>query len=314
MSLNFNLLHGGCKFTIHEYIIRYSLLFQKEIASLHRASLSLNGKIDQTFVMGPFPWSTEENSDDQIMKLTIRCFGACFEILYLAPNLRASPHLLARHEESLRNLRVEDGGDCSEIDKGIKEIYRLWQPFQELLTQKGPELTNSASLFNFLYAPQFILEALIPTSSNPQAQPCLRGYSKLVATSTVGTEKVCYFKACGTSIVRKRLRGEPWRHKQIAAAIQAKIIGPNIRICRLRGVVLDGDPDVLQHFYRASEKELKNWDEGLQTGIETNEVESRRLVGILINYIENKATLYHLAPRPDYLDVQRRAGSMSWKS
>ncbi|CZS92869.1 uncharacterized protein RAG0_03375 [Rhynchosporium agropyri] len=220
--------------------------------------------MDQKFVMDPFLWSTNENAD-QIIVITIRCFGACFENSITGPK-SASPYRLAPHEESLRNLRVGDAGDCSELDKV------------------------------------------------PQAQPCLRGYSKLVATSTVGTDKVCYFKACGTSIVRKRLRGEPWRHRQIAAAIQAKIIGPNIRICRLRGVVLDGDPDVLQHFYRASEKELKNWDEGLQTGIDTNEVESRRLVGILINYIENKGTLYHLAPRPDYLDVQRRAGSMSWKS
>lgn len=110
--------------------------------------------------------------------------------------------------------------------------------------------------------------------------------------------------------------GEPWVYTQIAAALEVKRLLPDMRICRLHGMVVDEDRDVLQHYDRVSKEELlSKWDADFGSESESeskSESESEsasaslpRVVGILLTYIENKGTLYELAPWSDCLDERR---------
>jgi serine/threonine protein kinase len=157
---------------------------------------------------------------------------------------------------------------------------------------------------------------LVITSPDPERHPCLRGPSKVLAED--GT--ACYFKAnvFEPGFVRRMALGEgkPWVYKQIAAAIESKLLRPDIRICRLHGVVVDEDRDVLAHYVHVSKEELAKWDDDFESsyfdpGTYPDYSEVRKcclehLVGILVTYVENKGTLHELAAWSDYSNEQRR--------
>jgi serine/threonine protein kinase len=111
--------------------------------------------------------------------------------------------------------------------------------------------------------------------------------------------------------VRRVALGEPWAYKQIAAALEEKRLRPEIRICRFYSVVIDEDCNVLQHYIRAPQQELAKWGDDFESESESPprgsaDCGSKRMVGILITYIENKGTLHEVAPWSDCLDEKRR--------
>ncbi|CAG8982699.1 hypothetical protein HYALB_00000980 [Hymenoscyphus albidus] len=307
--------------------------------------------MSQILTSDHYIWSSDGDSDNQLIKIHVRCFGAYFEIQYLRHNLAASPYLLAQHEKSLCIMRAGDEGNSSDVENGIKEICRLQKPFEALMTELAPNPPPPAThLFDYLYPPHMILEAtaatqdstviqprfrgslprqvlwppgqylatwgdwlesvkcftsrqvrLVHTSTDPEQHPCLRGPSKVTAGDGVGWDAVCYFKA----LVR-RVPGELWAYKQIAAALEAKKLRPEMRISRLHGVVVDEDRDVLQHYDHVPKEELAKWDD-FGSESKSEDESPARMVGILITYIENKGTLYEVAPWSDCLDEHRRS-------
>ncbi|KAJ8063442.1 hypothetical protein OCU04_008660 [Sclerotinia nivalis] len=151
---------------------------------------------------------------------------------------------------------------------------------------------------------------LISTSSDPEQHPCLRGPTKVIAEN--GT--ICYYKDLPpwlTPLGRLR-RGRPWIHIEIPAAIAAKKLRPDIRICQLHSVIVDDDCEVLQHWFVATKKEIVAKWENDGFDIRTPEQyadlshSKKRLVGMLLHYIENKGTLEEIAPWSDCLDKSRR--------
>lgn len=150
---------------------------------------------------------------------------------------------------------------------------------------------------------------LISTSSDPEKHPCIRGPTKVIA----GDGTVCYYKDLPpwASAVSKVAKGEQWVHMQIPAAIKAKKLRSDIRICRLHGLVVDDDRTVLQHWFCASEEELlSKWnndgrDDWTPEQYANQDFGMKRLVGMLIHYIENKGTLEEIAPWSDCLDEDR---------
>ncbi|KAF7904194.1 hypothetical protein EAF00_001528 [Botryotinia globosa] len=151
---------------------------------------------------------------------------------------------------------------------------------------------------------------LISTSSDPEKHPCIRGPTKVIAAD--GT--TCYYKDSPpwASAVSKVTKGEQWIHMQIPAAIKAKKLHPDIRICRLHSVIVDDDREVLQHWFRATqEKLLAKWrndgsDDWTPEQYANPNFSMKRMVGILIHYIENKGTLQEISPWSDCLDENRR--------
>ncbi|CZT12489.1 hypothetical protein WAI453_008919 [Rhynchosporium graminicola] len=149
--------------------------------------------------------------------------------------------------------------------------------------------------------------SLVPTSTDSKYHPYLRGPAKVLVSD--GT--ICHFKADSfkPGLVRRVIRGEgkPWIYQQIDTAIKAKLLCPDIRICRLVGVVIDKGCDVLSHYVRVSKEEIMKWYEKIDPEwVESEEIpDSERIVGILLTYIDNKGTLYQLAPSSNYSNEQR---------
>lgn len=91
--------------------------------------------------------------------------------------------------------------------------------------------------------------------------------------------------------------------KILAADQQDPALLSDARICRLRGLVVDDEKDVLRHYPLRSEPHQ-------HLGVPNDEVEHphepcTRLVGLLLDYIENKGTLNELVPWNDCLDSER---------
>lgn len=151
---------------------------------------------------------------------------------------------------------------------------------------------------------------LIPTSSDPEQHPCLRGPTKVIA----GDGTVCYYKDLPpwSTPLERLSRGQSWIHMEIPAAIKAKKLRSDIRICQLHSVVVDDDCEVLQHWFVATKEEIvAKWqNDGFDIWTPEQYADlnnsKKRLVGMLLHYIENKGTLEEIAPWSDCLDENRR--------
>ncbi|CAD6447949.1 849a3b60-9fcd-4f96-9347-ff08453b0835 [Sclerotinia trifoliorum] len=145
---------------------------------------------------------------------------------------------------------------------------------------------------------------LLPTSSNLEEHPYLRGPTKVIADDNT----ICYYKEfpAWLSPLRTVTKEKPWIHIQISAAIDAKKLRSDIHVCRLHSVIIDDDREVLQHWPHPSKEDLYNkWgrDGGYLdwTGEQYADpnFSMKRLVGILLYYIDNKGTLEEVAPQSD---------------
>ncbi|KAK3933564.1 hypothetical protein QBC46DRAFT_275519 [Diplogelasinospora grovesii] len=285
----------------------------------------------QTFHLDSFAWS-EEGFDHEDIDIYIRSFGAAFLIQYRGHLLVGFDHVYAQFLDSLDTLRGDDD------DKSRKEVERLKKPFETLMTSLAPHPPISTSyLYDYLYPQWFILNATVKdaTTLQPQCQekfsrheinfpgeyhmlphrrqdlrtplasfasyssrqvqllpstsqlhPCLRGPAKVLVGHTT-----CYFKAWKPGRGKRGATyNEILAYGKIANAIAEGKIQHDIHICRLHGIVVDNDDDLPQH-YPPDER-------GAREG-QDRDGHNKRLVGILLTYVENKGTLKALAPWSD---------------
>ncbi|KAI0388290.1 hypothetical protein F5Y17DRAFT_453381 [Xylariaceae sp. FL0594] len=271
----------------------------------------------QDFYIQSITWDLEYNPDSDIT-LYVHHNGAVFRICYIAQKLANSPSILEQHHKSYEILYNDD-------PEGESPAELLKSPFKELMTHLAPnpftELTKS--LHGYFYPPSFILEATVAENSVqphlkaalsrqefvrpgeyvdnkfiqrhlPSLESKLNTYSSrqvqvLAHTSRLVPSVVCvdgatyFFKPW----ISGRVHGyhELRSYGKILAADEASPpLLCNAHICRLHGLIIDNDDDVLQHYH-----------------LDSNEKDypGRRLVGLLLTYIENKGTMKDLAPWSD---------------
>ncbi|KAI0388210.1 hypothetical protein F5Y17DRAFT_453678 [Xylariaceae sp. FL0594] len=276
----------------------------------------------QNFHIQSITWDSEYNLDSDIT-LYIRHKGAAFRICYIAEKLTASPSVLEQHREAYRILYHDDPDD------GLSQTAeRLRRPFEELMTQLAPSrlAESTESLHAYLYPPSFILEATIAEGGHVQPrskavlsrqefvrpgeyerwlEPYLSSlralklntyssrqvqvlaYTSHQVPSTVLVDSGIYFFKPWIS---GRIHGyhELQSYRKILEASPSLLA--NARICRLHGLIIDDDADVLQHYHLDPKEEHYS---------------GTRLVGLLLTYIENKGTLKELAPWSDCSNEDR---------
>lgn len=258
------------------------------------------------------------------IRLEIRYAGAAFRICYQASALAASPSALEQHRESYRILYKDDpDGESHET------VERLWKPFEKLMVQMAPHSTMEV-LHRHLYPPWFVLQARADESGciqpdfkealsrqeikrpgeyvndflRPHLSPLLDSKlntyssrqvqvldqtSRLVPSRVSVNGTVYFFKPWISG--REHGYHELLSYRKIMADADASPpLLTDVRICRLHGLVIDSDDDVLRHY-------PLNHGEKNYSGI--------RLVGLLLTYIENRGTLKDLAPWSDCTNEDR---------
>ncbi len=270
-----------------------------------------------------------DDDDENIIRITIRTPGVCFEVTFLAKNLVASSDLLTSHNDSLYILR-----NC-EDEKKEAEIHRLVDPFKTLMAQLAAGYPHPGdSLFYYLYPPRIVIEAHADNNSEiqqiskgetPRQLICPPGqyldsedswismkhltsddiqlvqkpgwHSSLQEPYTVIVDStVCYFK----SEMKQMERSKPWVYTQIEDAFRDKKLRADMRICRLHSVVIDEDSKTLQHYKEVSEEQLSQWGEDKML----KPTLPYRMVAILLTFIKNQGTLFMMARKsqdPDQL-------------
>ncbi|VBB80345.1 Putative protein of unknown function [Podospora comata] len=280
----------------------------------------------QEFYFESITWDLTFNLESEIT-LYVRHSGAAFRICYDPRILAVSPSVLDQHHESYRILHKDDpdGGSFEEAErlrKPFEELMTQMAPPMEsiwhlhsylyppwfilearvaessshiqphfkvaLSRQESPrpgEYVNS----NFLQAHLSpLLNSELNRYSSRQVQ-VLAQTPQLVPSRVLVDGTVYFFKPW----VSGRVHGyhELQAYRKILADTEASPpLLADARICRLYGLIIDNDDDVLQHY------PLDNSEEN-HCGT--------RLVGLLLTYIENRGTLKDLAPWDDCTNEDR---------
>lgn len=273
-----------------------------------------------TFFTELITWDAVFNLDSDIT-LRVRHRNALFGICYVAGCLAESTALLEQHHASYK-LLFDDNPDGH-----VEEVERLRQPFEKFMTQLVPDppMDTAGYLHSHLYPPYFILEAKATASGH--LQPHFRealSRQKLTPpgeyTSTLKLKVhlpplLDKFDTCSSRQVKVLtythhlvpsqvyVNGvvyffKPWAsqrvssYHQLAMCTRMLAVTEPARISRLHGFVVDDDDDVLQHYPIDPDDDSEIWP-------------GKRLVGLLLTYIENKGTLSDLAPWSDYTNEDR---------
>ncbi|TGJ85064.1 hypothetical protein E0Z10_g3670 [Xylaria hypoxylon] len=270
-------------------------------------------------------WDLEYNIDSDITLYTLYN-GAAFRICYVAEQLTDSPSILKQHHELYAILYEDDPeGNSREAAKCLRRPFE-----ELMMQLAPDPLTESArSLHSYLYPPSFILEATVAESHvQPRLKAALsrqefirpgdyvdskfirqhlsplasrlekyssRQVQVLAHTPRLVPSMVCV--DCTTYFFKPWVSGrvhgyhELQAYEKILAAAKARpSLLHNAYICRLHGLIIDQDDDVLQHYRLDSDEE---------------DYPGTRLVGLLLTHIENKGTLKDLAPWSDCIDEDR---------
>lgn len=278
------------------------------------------------FFIESITWDSTFNPNSDIT-LYIRHGGAAFCICYKSDNLATSPSVLEQHKESYRILYKDDPGEgqC----KTAERLRRPFEALMTQMAP-DPPMESTGYLHSYLYPPSFILEAKATVNSCIQPclkatlsrqnfvrpgeyvnQPLQSHLSPLlelgVKTYSSRQVQALAYTAChvpskvlvdGTVYFFKPWRSG-WVHGYYELQSYRKILADSggcpplladAHICRLHGLIIDNDEDVLQHYPLDSDEE----DES-----------GTRLVGLLVTYIENRGTLNDLAPWSDCANKDR---------
>ena len=235
---------------------------------------------------------------EDLISVDIRYSGLCFEVKYLRENIK-SETMLAAYEKTL-GILMGDIADDSEI------ISHLLTPFESLMAQLASDhecrpRAAKLVLSDYLYPTRILLEAWAKPQST-SIEPVLRGPlvlrppgqiletteisrlrlmqrftsndieldcpNGLNPTKVIAGGVLCYFKHKQHNFKRMEM-GKPWVYEQITAALKEQKLHSNV--CRPHGIVIDD-----------------NYNE---------EFPGQRMIGVLIVYIDNKGTLYNVAPK-----------------
>ncbi|KAK4191347.1 hypothetical protein QBC35DRAFT_460436 [Podospora australis] len=280
----------------------------------------------QNFYTESITWDLIFNLNSDIT-LYVRHRGAAFRIYYRAHILAASPSALKQHHESYRILYKDDpDGECREMSDRLRKPFEDLMT----QIAPTPSTGSTGYLHSHLYPPWFILEARVAKSGymqpyfdgalsrqefgrpgesinnvslrphlSPLLNSALNKYSSRQVQVLAQTSRLVPSKVLvdGTIYFFK-----PWNagrdgyyelqsYRKILADTEASPpLLAGARICRLHGLVIDNDDDVLQHYPLDSDEE--NYS-------------GTRLVGLLLTYIENRGTLEDLAPWSDCTNEDR---------
>ncbi|KAF7909090.1 uncharacterized protein EAE98_012302 [Botrytis deweyae] len=125
---------------------------------------------------------------------------------------------------------------------------------------------------------------LIPTSSELDQHPCLKG------PSVIRTNTKCYFKP----LLSNTPPGKDWVHKRVMDAFDAGKLPSTMPICRIKGIVVIDIEEVLEDYEPVSEAELiEKW--GYTEDDVTIITNPKCMLGFVLSYIKNKGTLYDIA-------------------
>ncbi|KAI0452436.1 hypothetical protein F5B21DRAFT_526861 [Xylaria acuta] len=279
----------------------------------------------QEFYLQDMTYESEYNLDGDIT-LFILHNGAVFIIFYIAQKLADSPSVLRQHRESNATLYENyPEGQSREVEERLRRPFE--ELMRRLAPNASTE--SIKSLHSYLYPPSFILEAEVAEShvqphfktalsrqefvrpgeylSNEFIQSHLSSLaSKVNEYSSRQVQVSAHTPRMVPSIAR--VDGvtyffKPWisgrvhgyhelrSHDKILGASEASSsFLLSARICRLQGLIIDHDDDVLQHYHLGSNEEDSH---------------GTRLVGLLLTYIENKGTMEDLAPWSDCTNEER---------
>ncbi|KAI8953091.1 hypothetical protein F4801DRAFT_538420 [Xylaria longipes] len=277
------------------------------------------------FYIKSYTWDLQYNPDSDIT-LYILHNGAWFRICYAADELADSPSLLEQHHEFYDILYEEDPeGKSREVAEYLR---RPFEELMTRLAP-NPPTEPVRSLHSYLYPPSFILEAtvvedhiqprfqaplsrqeFIPPGEHvhsefiqPHLRPLASKFEKysscqvevLAHTPRLVPSMVCidgvtyFFKPWVSGLYHGYHELQAYSEIQAAAEASPSVLD-NANICRLHGLIIDDDNDVLQHYHLDMNEE--NWP-------------GTRLVGLLLTFIENKGTMKDLAPWSDCTNEER---------
>ncbi|KAK4101192.1 hypothetical protein N658DRAFT_496493 [Parathielavia hyrcaniae] len=280
----------------------------------------------QEFYIESITWDSTYNLESEIT-LYVRHRGAAFRICYDPRILAASPSVLSQHHEAYRILHKDDpdGGLCEVAEllkKPFEELMtRMAPPIQstrylhsylyppwfilearvaESSSHVQPHFKATLSRQEFVRPGDYVNSKFLQAHLSPLLDSKLNIYpshrvrvlaqtSRLVPSRVLVDGTVHFFKPW----VSGRLHGyhELRAYKRILADAEASpALLSDVRICRLQGLVIDRDHDVLQHYPPDSDEE---------------DHPGTRLVGLLLTYIESKGTLKDLAPWSDCTNEDR---------
>lgn len=266
--------------------------------------------------------------------LYVRHGNAAFRICYDPQILAASPPVL---EQIHKAYDIKDRGDLTE--ECLELVKSLRRPFEALMTQMASNLIESTwYLHVYLYPPWFILEARVGEGSShiqphfkeaasrqelvhpghyvesiglqPHLSPLLNTKLKKYSSRQVQVlDQTLDWVPSRVLVDGEEYFFKPWRRvfrghtchelhsygKIFADTEASQPLLADTRICRLHGLIIDDDEDFLQHYPSDSGEELFS---------------RKRLVGLLLTYIENKGTLGGVAPWSDCTDEDRLRWSM----
>ncbi|KAI9048563.1 hypothetical protein LZ554_007396 [Drepanopeziza brunnea f. sp. 'monogermtubi'] len=285
----------------------------------------------------PIPCNIKIVYGDTDLNIIIRRIGVCFKIIYELERVIDSPHVSSQFQQYIDTVKagMEDGGD---YQGAWEEIHRLQEPFQELMTKLAPiPRGQNFTLFDYLYVPYLVFEATAGHDGS-NIEPRFKGSLPRQCYTppglycswfhgeewlNLGVDRNIYFKS---NPFGDRLRRPPppvyprtvesprkrW-HFMLLQATRIRRVSAHKVGARFLGLV------------HVSTEELARW-EGLDLELYDSNPEmipdydeqkkcwSHRIVGILLNYIENRGTLYELPPWSDCSDEQRDQWALELES
>ncbi|KAK4671740.1 hypothetical protein QC764_0098350 [Podospora pseudoanserina] len=275
----------------------------------------------QNFYIKSVVWDLIFNLESDIT-LDIRHGGAAFRICYHARTLEASPYALEQHRELYRILYEDDpdGGSLQAVERLRKpfeelmtqmapnppteltgylhsHLYPPWFILVAKVDESGcvqPYFKAALSRQEFGRPGEYVNNDFLQPHLSPLLNSKLNKYSshhiqvlaqtsQLVPSTVLVDGTVYFFKPW----ISGRVHGyhELQSYRKILTDTEASPpLLASARICRLHGLVIDDDDDVLQHYPLDSDEE--NYS-------------GTRLVGLLLTCIENRGTLKDLAPWSD---------------
>ncbi|KAK4663431.1 hypothetical protein QC763_0098480 [Podospora pseudopauciseta] len=275
----------------------------------------------QNFYIKSVVWDLTFNLESDIT-LEIVYGGAAFRICYNARTLAASPYALEQHHELYRILYKDDpdGGFWQAVERLRKPfeelmtqmapnppieltrylhsyLYPPWFILEAGVAESGrvqPYFKAALSRQEFGRPGEYITNNFLQPYLSPLLNSKLNKYSsrqvqvlaqtpQLVPSRVLVDGTVYFFKPWISGQVHGYHELQSYR-KILADTEASPPLLADARICRLYGLIIDNDDDVLQHY------PLDNGEEGHS---------GTRLVGLLLTYIENRGTLKDLAPWSD---------------
>ncbi|ESZ91661.1 hypothetical protein SBOR_7959 [Sclerotinia borealis F-4128] len=198
-------------------------------------------------------YETGDNLDAERASEEILCLKKPFEkiMIELAPT--SSPSLSHHLSDYLYSPLLMLEAIATTRDSIIIEPHFKGQLPRQIRFPAGQYIPTSADWLDLVKS-STSQQIRLPISSNLEQHPCVRGPTKVIAEDGA----ICYYKELPQwlSPLSTVTEAKPWIHTQIPAAIEAKKLHSDIHICRLHSVIIDDDRKVLQHWVRATEKDL----------------------------------------------------------